>query len=226
MIPTADRHRFLPLLLRCIERQTYPRSRLEVLVADDGAAPARQLLEDGAERIGVTLRYHRFETRRSLGWKRNFLNDRAGGEVIVCMDDDDYYPPERVEHAVRTLSTGDALIAGCSKLYLCVPDEPMLRVLGPFGRRHGTNATFAYHRDHLRAYSHAGWRPGGEEPDFTGHWTAPLVQLDPLRTMICLVHGANTAPKPRGEPSDLRLADVVDDDVSLGLIMSLVNGDG
>ncbi len=213
---------FLPLLLRCIERQTYPRSELELVVADDGTESVQQVFEEGADRMGLRVRYHRFQHRRPLGWKRNFLNEQAQGEIIVCMDDDDYYPPERVEHAVEVLSASGAPIVGCSTLYLCFSDEPALRVLGPLGRRHGTNATFAYLREYTRDHRHVDTLARGVEPAFTGHWTAPLAQLDPLRTMICLVHGENTSPKPRGEPTDLTLEDVVDDGASLELIRRLV----
>lgn len=226
VVPTADRHRFLPLLLRCIERQTYPREMLELVVADDGREPARRFLEEESTRLGLGLRYHRLDGHRPLGWKRNLLNDRAEGEIIVCMDDDDYYPPERIAHAVETLAGADALIAGCTTLYLCFGDDPHLRVLGPLGRRHGTNATFAYHRDHLLTHRHVDSHARGVEPAFTGHWTAPLVQLDPLRTMLCLVHGDNTSPKPRGEPTELTLENVVDDPVSRDLIRSLVGSAG
>ena len=33
------------------------------------------------------------------------------------------------------------------------------------------------------------------EPSFTGRFTQPMVQLDPLKTMICINHGKNTVEK-------------------------------
>ena len=38
-----------------------------------------------------------------LGRKRNFMHEKSKGEIIVYMDDDDYYPPDRVNHAVNRL---------------------------------------------------------------------------------------------------------------------------
>jgi glycosyltransferase involved in cell wall biosynthesis len=31
-----------------------------------------------------------------LGAKRNLIHKHAKGDILVYMDDDDYYPPERV----------------------------------------------------------------------------------------------------------------------------------
>ena len=34
----------------------------------------------------------------------NFLHKKSKGDILVYMDDDDYYPPSRVSHAVETLN--------------------------------------------------------------------------------------------------------------------------
>jgi hypothetical protein len=52
----------------------------------------------------------------ALGKKRNFLAALAKGEILVHMDDDDFYPPENVISRVKTilLSEGKECV-GCSK---------------------------------------------------------------------------------------------------------------
>jgi signal peptidase I len=40
------------------------------------------------------------------------------GDIIVIMDDDDYYPVTRVQHAVEKLEDSDYLISGCSDVYM------------------------------------------------------------------------------------------------------------
>ena len=40
-------------------------------------------------------------------------------DIIVYMDDDDYYPPQRISHAVNMLMTHpNALCAGASEIYI------------------------------------------------------------------------------------------------------------
>ena len=41
------------------------------------------------------------------------MHEKTKGSIIVYMDDDDYYPPDRVKHAVQRLNgTPQALAAG------------------------------------------------------------------------------------------------------------------
>ena len=47
------------------------------------------------------------------------LHDNSKGDIIVYMDDDDYYPPDRVNHAVNRLrAVPRALAAGSSIVYI------------------------------------------------------------------------------------------------------------
>ena len=96
--PTYNRRNFIPSLIKCYENQTYPKELLEWVVVDDGSDPVEDLF-DGLEGV----KYFRSKERMSLGFKRNFMNNKASGEIIVYMDDDDYYPPDRILHAVYKL---------------------------------------------------------------------------------------------------------------------------
>ena len=49
---------------------------------------------------------------------RNLGNNTCSGNIIVCMDDDDYYFKERVSHSVEALEKSNYLIAGCSNVYM------------------------------------------------------------------------------------------------------------
>jgi glycosyltransferase involved in cell wall biosynthesis len=45
----------------------------------------------------------------TLGDNRNRGNQVVTGDIIVCMDDDDYYPPTRISHAVEELNKSNFL---------------------------------------------------------------------------------------------------------------------
>ena len=51
------------------------------------------------------VKYFKYEEKMSLGKKRNITNEKAKGDIIIYMDDDDYYPPDRVSHAILMLRT-------------------------------------------------------------------------------------------------------------------------
>jgi len=207
LTPTCNRHPFISQYLRNLRRQDYP-GRMEILIADDGDEPVGDLVS-----ADPRVRYLRLSGRRPLGEKRNLLASAARGEVLVHMDDDDYYPPERVTHAVSRLEASDRLIAGSSQMYIydTVADE--VTVSGPFGENHGTAATLAYRREYFAVHRFDDRACAQEEPTFTENFTAPMVQLDPRSTILVIRHQANTWDKRRttARPSDLKLKDFVRD---------------
>ena len=107
VMPTHNRSRLLPHACAMVAAQT--RTDLELLVLDDtpGASGAERwrALEgtEGASALGDRLRYfHRASTRRaSVGRKRNLAaTSLARGEFVCVWDDDDYFPPTRLEDAL------------------------------------------------------------------------------------------------------------------------------
>jgi glycosyltransferase involved in cell wall biosynthesis len=96
--PTFNRRPFIHAMMQCFNHQTYPRDRMEWIIIDDGTDPIEDLVTSHP-----CVQYFRLEEKMSLGKKRNMMHEKACGEIIVYMDDDDYYPPDRVSHAVATL---------------------------------------------------------------------------------------------------------------------------
>ena len=65
------------------------------------------------------IRYFKIDKKLSLGAKRNYMHSKVNGDFVVYMDDDDYYPPERVRDAVIKLNGNkQALAAGSSEIYI------------------------------------------------------------------------------------------------------------
>ena len=91
--PTYNRRRFIPSLIKMVQQQTYPRDRLEWVIYDDGQEPIGDLLE-AAKNDLPKLNYIFSEDKMTIGEKRNRLNQEAKGDILVAMDDDDYYFPQ------------------------------------------------------------------------------------------------------------------------------------
>ena len=52
----------------------------------------------------IPIVYVEWKENTKLGELRNRGNKKCKGDITVCMDDDDFYPIDRVEHAVTKLS--------------------------------------------------------------------------------------------------------------------------
>jgi glycosyltransferase involved in cell wall biosynthesis len=190
--PTYNRRKFIPKLIEYIQNQTYPQDRIEWLMYDDGDDSIADLVE-----TIKNVRYYYTKERRTLGFKRNYLNKRAKGDIIVCMDDDDIYPTERIEHAVETLLTNPQVkCVGCSEIYVLFKKrEDEIWKFGPYNTNHATSATMAYRKELVNMTTFDENVKSCEEKSFLKGYTIPMVQLDPFRTVLAVAHDTNTVDK-------------------------------
>ena len=124
------------------------------------------------------------------------MHEKSRGSIIVYMDDDDYYPPERVSHAVETLQKNPkALCAGSSELYVYFKHIAKMYQFGPYGPNHSTAGTFAFRRELLNQTRYEDHAALAEEKAFLKNYTIPFAQLDPLKTILVFSHEHNTFDK-------------------------------
>ena len=83
------------------------------------------------------------------------------------MDDDDYYPQERVQHAVEKLENSSCLIAGCTDLYMYEFSLQKMYKFYGFHPNHSTNNVMAFKRSYLCNHRHDGGLSMAEEYSFT-----------------------------------------------------------
>ena len=182
--PTFNRRPFIPFMIKCFEHQTYPKDRIEWIIIDDGSDPIEDLVSHIPQ-----VKYFYFEEKMLLGKKRNLMHGKCSGDIIVYMDDDDYYPPERVSHAVDMLTTHpSALCAGSSEMYIYFNDRKRMVQFGPYGKDHATAGTFAFKRQLLKQTRYNEDACLAEEREFLKGYTIPFVQLDPLKTILVFTH--------------------------------------
>lgn len=193
--PTYNRRPFIPTMFECFKNQTYPRDRIEWIVVDDGTDKIQDLIdESGIENI----KYFPIEEKMTLGAKRNFMHTKSTGSIIVYFDDDDYYPPERISHAVEKLQNNKtALCAGASEMYIYFKHIQKMIQCGPYGERHATAGTFAFRKELLDMTKYNETASLAEEKEFLHGYTIPFVQLDPMKTILVFSHEHNTFDKRR-----------------------------
>ena len=193
--PTFNRRPFLPTIINCFLNQTYPRDRIEWIVVDDGT----DKVEDVFIAANIPqVKYFRVDTKMTLGAKRNFTHTKCTGSIIVYMDDDDYYPPDRVSHAVETLQKNpNALCAGSSEIYVYFKHIQKMYQGGPYGPNHATAGTFAFRKELLNKTKYNETASLAEEREFLQGYTIPFVQLDPLKTILVFSHIQNTFDKKK-----------------------------
>jgi glycosyltransferase involved in cell wall biosynthesis len=191
--PTFNRRPFIETMFQCFRNQTYPKNRIEWIIVDDGTDKIQDLIE--ASNI-PEIRYFSLEKKLMLGAKRNFMHKQCRGSIIVYMDDDDYYPPERISHAVEKLHDNpSAMCAGSSEIYIYFKHIHKMIQCGPYGPNHATAGTFAFRKELLNSTRYNDDAALAEEKAFLKDYTVPFVQLDPLKSILVFSHEHNTYDK-------------------------------
>lgn len=189
--PTFNRRPFIEYLIKCFNHQDYPKEKMEWIILDDGT----DKIEDMVSYI-PQVKYFYFDQKMVLGEKRNILNEKAKGDIIIYMDDDDYYPPSRVSHAVETLiANPNAMCAGSSIVHIYFKSLDKIYQFGPYGPKHATAATFAFRRELLIHNKYNDSDAVCEEYSFLNNYTVPFVQLDSFKTILVFAHEHNSVNK-------------------------------
>lgn len=204
IVPTWKRRNFLPNLIAQFNYQTYPQENMELIIIDDSPESNQDIIPDQAN-----IRYIYIDEHIKLGYKRNLLNKAAIGDIIVCFDDDDYYSPERVSHAVTKLNASKCQIAASSIIHIYYTHLDQIYEFGPYGNYHGTNGTMAYTKKYLLDHNYIDDKEQAEESHFTNQFSEPMCQLDPRKVMLCISHKNNTINKnqfiPQGKKTQFKI---------------------
>lgn len=193
--PTFNRRPFIPIMFECFKNQTYPKDRMEWIIVDDGTDKIQDLIDKSEIH---QIKYFPLKDKMTLGAKRNFMHSKTSGSIIVYMDDDDYYPPERVSHAVDVLQQNrNALCCGSSELYVYFKHISSMYQMGPYGPNHATAGTFAFRKELLNITKYNESASLAEEREFLHEYTIPFAQLNPLKTILVFSHNHNTFDKKK-----------------------------
>jgi glycosyltransferase involved in cell wall biosynthesis len=178
-------------MIKCFEYQDYPKERIEWIILDDGTDKIGDLVIHIPE-----VKYLAYDRKMVLGEKRNILNSETKGDIIIYMDDDDYYPPNRISHAVEVLlKNPKAMCAGSSIVFIYFKSLDKIYQFGPYGPRHSTAATFAFRRILLKTQKYNDTDAVSEERTFLNNYNIPFVQLDPFKSILVFAHEHNSVNK-------------------------------
>jgi len=116
--PTFSRRKYFAMPIYCFMNFIYPKNKIEWVVVE----------EENEDSVGDMLgfdkriKYYSIPLEEgkplTIGAKRNACVERASNDIIIHMDDDDYYPPETLLARVKLLLKykGTFGLVGCSML--------------------------------------------------------------------------------------------------------------
>lgn len=236
IVPTYNRFKFFPSLIYQFAYQTYPINLLSMIILDDSTVQideTKQYIESLDNSIKSRITYiHVHDRRIPIGEKRNLLNEYAinnGAEYIVCFDDDDYYPPDRVSYAIEQMKETGYSICGSSILLVYYPHlKKIYRTKTKVNKiffGHAYNGTLAYKSKYAITNKYDSEKTFGEEQSFLRNFKVGLLQIDYQKVMLCMSHGTNTIDKNDKiqffEETNLTLDDLITDNFLINFFSSI-----
>tara|TARA_R110000744_G_scaffold145320_1_gene257891 strand:- start:166 stop:897 length:732 start_codon:yes stop_codon:yes gene_type:complete len=200
LIPTYNRRKFLPLILRNIFVQDYPHDKIKVLFDDDGKD--KLFIDSELNQVREELKPIRFDTInhnewRSIGTKRNELIKCCTTKIFAFMDDDDIYMPTYLSHSYSTLKLNNAGCVGSDKMLFCMTDKDF----GVYAMNCGNNihliheATIMATKKWFKGSCKFSENSAGEGKNLFEGQKNKVAITDIKNIMICIQHDSNTIDK-------------------------------
>jgi glycosyltransferase involved in cell wall biosynthesis len=199
-ITQHSRFKSMKILYEIIKRQTYNNIKEWIIV--EGSQHFKNAKENKIQletfftesTLLYPIKYIEYSEKK-LGGLRNLGNDNCSGDIIICFDDDDYSPPERISHTVEKLSESEYLIGGVSDIYMYDFYFDQLFRFKYKIPNHSTNNCMAYKKEYLQENRYDDNCCCGEEKEFTKDFTNPMIAFDSEKILIAISHSKNTYDK-------------------------------
>ena len=191
---TRDRRAFIPLLKYCRVAQSYPESRVEWVIVDDGTDPIKDLITDMPN-----VKYILVDTPLTIGAKRNLAVEYATHDVLVMMDDDDVYPTNSVLKRVAHMLAEPrkeclfSTVLPCYEIHKHVSFMNVPPATLPMSQR-VSEATLCFTRDFWKAQPFPDIQVAEGDAFIRGR-EHMCRELSPQDVIVSLVHRKNTSAR-------------------------------
>lgn len=190
----------MKILFEIVKLQTYTNIKEWIIVEgsqqiENGIENKKQLTRFFWEnQLYYPIKYIDYSGKK-LGGLRNLGNDNCSGDIIICFDDDDYSPPQRISYSVEKLTQSDYLIGGVSRIMLYDFHFNQLFKYIYSVPNHSTNNCMAYKKEYLEENRYLDDCSCGEEKEFTKNFSNSMIAFDSIHTLIAISHNNNTYDK-------------------------------
>ena len=164
--PTYNRRKYLHILIYLFKKQDYPKEYLELIILDDSEVSNIDIINNYKD--DYNIKYYYNNKKLNLGEKRNILNSYATGEYIVCIDDDDYFPSNKISYTIEKMKESNSLFSACEEIYIYSTFNKKIYL--PTICNYPCNGTFTYHKNFLLNHKYKNIDNSNEEKYFLNNY--------------------------------------------------------
>lgn len=130
---------------------------------------------------------------KNIGAFRNFGNTLVSKDLIICMDDDDYYFPTYIKTIKDAFKNNPKIdLVGCSGMLMYDFGLDTIFKLSEFGPNHTVNCCLAYRKEYIKYNKYNETCAIGEEKSFLRNYINEMYQLPIMDSTIHMSYGDNT----------------------------------
>ena len=202
IMPIADRNNFIPLIMSNLMKINYDKSKLEVVILDDGKEPMfsnKSELDMFQSYVGIQIIYQYRLKKETIGKKRNMLVKMCNHNIICCMDSDDFYLSDYLKHSLEVMIEGKYQIVSSPQMLFVYPfDDWLITGMDCREKRMGHEATMVFTRRHWRAMGGFNNKGYGEGVKLIDGMKDSLIGKTEIKyIMMCVCHETNSVKKDR-----------------------------
>jgi hypothetical protein len=197
---THNRKNFFKLAIQNYIYDTYPKDKVEWIILDDSVDEhkvkslfTKNLLDN------YDIKYTSYNKKIKLGKKRNIGVEKASGEIIVFMDDDDLYYPTSILHRIFALLLSKKKCVYCSTIgcfqinkYISMINVPPFK--DPYCKR-VSEASMTFYKSFWKDKQFSNESIGAEGEHFIKDRYHECLELSWKHIFISLMHSKNTSTK-------------------------------
>ena len=196
--PTFNRDHIFDIAIFNWNNFIYPPSRIEWIILDDSPRDSIKKLKKKLPKNDKRIKYYTCKKIDTIGKKRNKVNELATGDIIVHVDDDDYYPPDSIINRVRSLLTYSKQCVGSSSIN-CINllDNTCFKTMG--GYKDNTiitgEASLCYYKKFWEDQHYDENVKSEECKAFLENRTSDYIDLHSAFVMIAITHSKNMSDR-------------------------------
>jgi hypothetical protein len=187
---TKNRKKMFELPIRNFYLFDYPKEKLEWVIIDDGNDNLKEFIPNDKR-----IKYLRYESIDSLCVKRDLAVEQCSHNIIVFMDDDDYYFPCSIYARIMLMKKYQKGCVGCLScgIYDIINDNSFI-----MNTKHMFEASMAFTKDFWNERKF-GTRDSnyGESYLFTSGRESEIINMPYFFNLIAITHGSNVTEKLR-----------------------------
>lgn len=197
---TYNRHHIFDIAIDNWNNFIYPKDKIEWIILDDSPNYSSKILKKKLPKDNRIKYYTLKKKIESIGEKRNKINELATNEIIIHMDDDDYYPEDSIFNRISGLLTYNKQCIGCSCVN-CINllDNSCFQTGGGFDEKTNNlivaEASLCYYKKFWEKQKYNNNSTSEECKEFLNSRVKDYIDIDSAFVMTAITHNKNMSDR-------------------------------